>query len=324
MAGFVFSQVLMTCVRLGALDALRAGPLSAEELGARIGLPTDGALRLMRAAAALELAEAVDADCFALGRLGAAMQANPSLQAMARHHGALYDDLRDAPALLRGEGAGGRMARYWGYAGNAEAAAISTEQAQEYTELMAATQEMVSAEILGAYAMRGHRRLLDVGGGAGVFVAAALERAPHLEAAVFDLPAVTEIAQRRFAAAGLAGRADVVAGDFFRDPLPGGYDLISFVRILHDHNDDAVMALLRKARAATPPGGTVLVAEPMSDGAGAARVGDAYFGFYLMAMGTGRPRSSRELIGMLRSAGFSDATLKATHLPLVTRVIAAR
>ena len=92
---------------------------------------------------------------------------------------------------------------------------------------------------------------------------------------------------------------------------------------MHDHDDDAVRAILRAARRALPIGGTLLLAEPMSDTPGAEPVGDAYFGFYLLAMGSGRPRTPARFTELLGEAGFGRARLLKTHTPLLTRVIVA-
>ncbi|MCA1416734.1 methyltransferase, partial [Bradyrhizobium sp. NBAIM20] len=73
-------------------------------------------------------------------------------------------------------------------------------------------------------AMGRHRRLLDVGGGAGAFACAAAQAAPQLEVQVFDLPAVAARAAQRFEQAGLAARCQAFGGDFFQDELPAGAD----------------------------------------------------------------------------------------------------
>ena len=74
---------------------------------------------------------------------------------------------------------------------------------------------------------------------------------------------------------------------------------------------------------ALPVGGTLLLAEPMSDTPGAKPVGDAYFGFYLLAMGSGRPRTPAEFKVLLSRSGFGRVRLLPTHTPLLTRVIVA-
>ena len=106
--------------------------------------------------------------------------------------------------------------------------------------------------------------------------------------------------------------------------MPSGADLICFVRVLHDHNDDAVLTMLRAARTALAPGGRVLIAEPMAGTPGAEAVGDAYFGFYLLAMGRGRARTLAELSALLRAAGFDAPTPVATRRPLQTGLLIAR
>jgi len=76
-------------------------------------------------------------------------------------------------------------------------------------------------------------------------------------------------------------------------------------------------------RCALPDGGTLLLAEPMAGTRGAEPIGEAYFGFYLLAMGRGRPRTAAALKSMLQCAGFARARLLPSALPLQTGVIVA-
>lgn len=322
-AGFVYSQVLAACVRLRVFDLLSEGPQTAQVVGARTDLPPEAAVRLLEAAAALGLAARRSGGRYGLGPMGAAMVGNPGLAAMVEHHAVLYADLRDPVALLRGGRGGTGLARYWPYAGGG-AAGLGPAEVAEYSALMAASQPLVAEEVLGAYNLRRHRCLLDVGGGEGGFLCVAGAAAPDLRLVLFDLPAVAERARARLAAVGLAGRASVVGGDFGAHPLPEGADVVSLVRVLHDQDDDGALALLRAARRALTPGGTLLLAEPMSGTPGAEPVGEAYFGFYLLAMGRGRPRTPAEIGALLRAAGFAEARPRRTRTPLLTSVITAR
>jgi demethylspheroidene O-methyltransferase len=92
---------------------------------------------------------------------------------------------------------------------------------------------------------------------------------------------------------------------------------------VHDHDDGPALTILRAARQALPPGGTLLLAEPMSGTPGAEPIGDAYFGFYLWAMGSGRPRTAEELEALLREAGFNRVKEIRTRRPLLTRLLIA-
>jgi len=341
-AGFVYSQILFACVRLKLFDALAEGPLGAAELATRLQVPLDSTERLLEAAVSLQLVDRRPGDRFGLGSLGAALVGNPAVGAMVEHHRLLYADLCDPVGLLRGEVRETELGKYWQYAkGNtsprrslegtengaaaaANTAAATGERADDYSALMSNSQSLVSAEILDAYSLAKHQWLLDVGGGEGGFLIEAGKRHKHLKLQLFDLPAVAQRARARFASLDLAPRVEARGGDFLTDPLPQGADVISLVRVVHDHDDDAVMVLLRAAHRALPASGTLLLAEPMMGTPGAEPVGDAYFGFYLLAMGQGRPRSPETLHRMLRTAGFDSSHLLGTHQPLQTRLIVAR
>ena len=109
-----------------------------------------------------------------------------------------------------------------------------------------------------------------------------------------------------------------------RDPLPRGADVISLVRVLHDHDDESARTLVAAVRDALPPGGTIVVAEPMAGAPGAEPMGDAYFGFYLLAMGRGRPRKLDEIAKLLRAAGFEACHEAKTGNSLVVSALVAR
>ncbi len=323
-AGFVYTQVLLACVKLRLFDVLAEAPATPAALASRLGLPEEGMLRLLRAAKALKLVEERGQGRFGLGQLGAAMVDNPGIAAMVEHHTMLYADLADPLPLLKGEAGETELMRFWRYARAKDPGAVPAESVDAYSRLMAASQNLVSAEILASYKLQRHRRLLDLGGGDGTFLMAVAKAVPALELRLFDLPPVAERARARFAEAGITGRASAHGGDFLKDKLPEGADIVSLVRVIHDHDDAAALAILRRARQALPVGGTLLLAEPMAGTPGAEASGDAYFGFYLMAMGSGRPRTQAELEAMLGQSGFAQARLLATRTPLLTRVIIAR
>jgi demethylspheroidene O-methyltransferase len=330
-AGFVYSQVLLACVQLRVFEILAEAPQTLERLHPRLGLTPDAARRLLDAAVALRLLAHRGGGRYGLGELGAPMVGNAAVTAMVQHHAALYADLADPVALLRAtpdQRRANALARYWAY-DDAHAHDHANDPAAAgrvgaYSALMAASQPLMADEILDAYPLRAHRCLLDVGGGDGRFLATAGARHPSLRLVLFDLPAVAERAQARFAAASLGDRARIVGGSFLSDALPRGADIASLVRVVHDHDDAAAMTILRAVHAALPPGGTLLLAEPMAGTPGAEAMGDAYFGFYLLAMGRGRPRRAEELTAMLAAAGFDAVRDLPTRLPLQTRLLVAR
>jgi demethylspheroidene O-methyltransferase len=325
MAGFVYSQVLLACVRLDLFERLAAdGPQAADALAARLALPLRSMQRLLDAAVALRLLMRREGGVYDLGMRGAPLVGNRPLAVMIEHQATLYADLCDPVALLREEGSGSALAAYWPYAGQRRPETLGARAVAEYSALMTASQPLVIDEVLDAYPLHRHRCLLDIGGGEGSFVAAAAARAPALQLMLFELPPVAELARARLAGLGLGQRVSIRGGSFFDDPLPPGADVVSLVRVLFDHDDPQALAILRAASAALPVGGTLLVAEPMSGGAGDPAPPDAYFGIYLLAMGKGRPRTAAELGALMREAGFDEIRALPTEQPLQARVLVAR
>jgi demethylspheroidene O-methyltransferase len=321
-AGFVYSQTLYACVQLKVFEHLSRGPKTSAALAETLGLPLDATERLLSAAVALRLVDRLGASRYALGPHGAALLGNAGLSEMIAHHHHLYTDLGDTVGLLkRGQGS---LAAYWPYATSSAPRSEEAEGVAAYSTLMASTQPAVAADILQAYPVGRHRRLMDVGGGEGAFLAAAGAHAPRLDLMLFDLPAVTERAKLRLSAAGLSDRAEIHAGDFLSDPIPEGADLITLVRILHDHDEAGALTLLRRVRAALPANGTLLIAEPMAGDTGRNRMSDVYFAFYLLAMGRGRARTPDALFGLLRAAGFSRMRRLRTRSPFLLRAIVAQ
>ncbi len=313
-AGFVYSQILSACVTTGLIGFLNGQLRSFDQITAFLNLCSDAALRLLRAGEALQLLESPQPGLWTLGEVGAPLSSNAGAMAMIHHHSLLYRDLADPLTLL----AGNRekqtaLSAYWTYASRQEGAGDTAG----YSALMAATQPMVSEQIIDAYNFTQHRRMLDIGGGTGAFARAISAVTPALDIGIFDLPDVLANAppQTSFA---------LHPGSFKTDALPQGYDLITLVRILHDHDDVVAQPLLASIRAALPPGGKLLIVEPMAQTEHAARMGDAYFGLYLWAMGSGRPRSPAEVINMLKTAGFSAIKRVPTAQPIITSAIVAQ
>ena len=323
-AGFVYSQVLLACVKLRVLERLHEKPLALDALCAQLELNPEATERLLRAAISLRLVERDRRGLHRVGALGAPLIANPALSRMIEHHELLYRDLCDPVALLREQSSDTELSRYWPYAQAGIARDAQPAATQSYTDLMGATQRLVVRNVLDRYRLGPHRRLLDIGGGDGTFLMEAATRGPHLQLGLFELPAVAERARRNLSGLLESGRARVFEGDFLQDPLPTGADLISLVRVVHDHDDEAALAILQSVRQAIAPGGRVLVAEPLADTPGAEPVGDAYFGFYLLAMGRGRVRSHWELGSLLRRARFDQIRQIRTRQPLICSLIVAR
>lgn len=321
-AGFVHSQVLHALVELRVLHMLLDAPAPVRSIAGRAGLDARRAEVLLRAGAALGLVRVKRGGKYALSRKGAALLGVPGLEAMILHHRAFYRDLENPAAFFR-DGSETELARFWPYVFG-KAADIEPDVARTYSDLMADSQALVAEETLRTVRFDGIGKLMDVGGGSGAFLTAVAKAHPDMRCTLFDLPEVAPAAQDRFRREGLGDRIGIVGGSFRESPLPRGADAITLVRVLYDHADETVALLLRRVLEALPPGGRVIVSEPMTGGERPARPGDTYFALYTLAMGTGRTRSPAEIAGLLRQAGFEDVAHRPTRRPFITSVIEAR
>jgi len=324
LAGFTYTQTLLAFVRVGGPEALAGGPHTLEQLALRMDLAPDAARCLLDAAEALGLVTRSAAG-FRLGDLGLTLLGRPEIATLLGHDALLYDDLRLPEALLRdGRRTPTGLSRFWSYARASDPRTLPAAEAEAYSAVMAATQPLVAEQVIAAYDLSRHRRILDVGGGDGAFLRAIAPSAPAASLELFELPPVAARARAACAAAGLSGRMTVHEGSFLEDALPPGADLVTLIRVCFDHDDAVVSALLGRVHAALPVGGTLLIAEPMAGLAGAERVGAVYFGWYLLAMRSGRPRRPAEFAKLLRDSGFRDITPRPVPNPLQSGLITAR
>ncbi|MDJ0822593.1 MAG: methyltransferase [Paracoccaceae bacterium] len=320
--GFVQSQVLFAVVELRLLHRLLDGPMTVGELAAGTGVPTDRMQRLAQAAAALGLMHRHADNSFALTHRGGALIGVPGLEQMIRHHDVLYRDLQDPLAFLRGE-TETELAGFWPYVFGAEGAG-DPQTTAIYSDLMSQSQRLVAQDTLRAVSLKGVQHLLDVGGGSGAFAEAAAASTPEMHVSLMDLPTVIEAARKRLASSPVSDRIAMAAGSFRDDPLPTGADAISLIRVLYDHEDSTVNDLLAKVYETLPPGGRLIVSEPMSGGATPDPAGDVYFAFYCMAMRTGTVRSQDRIATLCKAAGFTDIQTPRPARSFITSVVLAR
>ncbi|WP_421999826.1 methyltransferase [Reyranella sp.] len=111
-----------------------------------------------------------------------------------------------------------------------------------------------------------YRTMADIGGADALLSREVAAAHPHLRCISFDMPAVSALAERRIAAAGLSDRITAVSGNFFEDPLPGA-QVITMGMILHDWNLERKKLLVRKVFEALPEGGAFVAIESFIDDA---------------------------------------------------------
>lgn len=321
--GFIFSQVLLAGVRLDLYEILADGPVATNQLAARLGIPEDRLRVLLKVNADLGLLIEPAPDLWVLDDAGVILATDRGLAGMIRHHEMLYRDLMEPEPLLRGLKTDTELRRYWAYVREPRPEELATADVADYSILMRDSQAMMADCILGSFDFGQVQVLLDVGGGEGAFLAAAALAHPDLQLRLFDLPAVAQRAVLHLETRGLSGRALVHGGDFSRDRLPDDADCVTLIRVLCDHDDARVTAILANLHRSLRPGTRLIVAEAMSGASEGARLGAAYFGIYFLALGSGRCRSDLEIMGLLAAAGFSAIRRVPSPNPLIATLVTA-
>jgi acetylserotonin N-methyltransferase len=172
-----------------------------------------------------------------------------------------------------------------------------------------------SPHVVAAFDLSRFRRLIDLGGATGHLAAAACERYPTLKAVVYDLPDATVLAREVLATTDVAGRIEVISGDFFVDQLPEG-DLFALGRILHDWTEAKVITLLSRIFERLPSGGAVLIAEKLiSEDRGGPRWAHMQ-NLGMLLYTEGKERTLSEYKKILEHVGFGSVKGATTPSPL--------
>lgn len=180
---------------------------------------------------------------------------------------------------------------------------------------MAAMSSVEDGPIARAYGFPATGTVVDIGGGRGGFLAAALRTAPGLTGVLYDRPHVLA-GHGLGPAADLAGRWTTAEGDFF-EKVPTG-DFLVLKRILHDWTDDQSVTLLRNCRRALAPGGRVLVVDAVITPGGRPHQGKT-LDLLMMASLVGRERTEDDFRTLFAAAGLRLTRIVPT--PAVLSVV---
>jgi SAM-dependent methyltransferase len=243
--GFQESRVLLTGAELNLFTLLSKEALTADAIAARLGADLRALMIELDALAAMALlVKANGTYRTAPDAASLSEDAPDSILPMLLHAAALWDRWTSLTRKIGGT-------------------PVSARAPSDVTRAFICAMQVVSApqaeRMAAAVRLGSARRLLDVGGGPGTYTAAFLRAAPKLEATLFDLPPVVEIARVELAKAGLLDRVALVAGDFESDELPAGHDLAWLSAIIHQNGPAQNDALFGRIFRALAPGGRLVL-----------------------------------------------------------------
>jgi hypothetical protein len=309
--GFFISRAICVVARLGIADLLKDGPLDTETLAAAAGVHAPSLYRVLRTLASVGIfAEGDD------GRFGLTPRAEP-LRSDAP------DSIRAYILLLDEEWYSGPADHLLHCVQTGRPAFERVHGADFFTFLardpgatavfdaaMTSRSVQENDAIASAYDFSGLGTVVDVGGGHGSLLAAILRANPGLRGVLFDRPQVVAEAGHQLEAAGLGGRCEVVAGDFF-ESVPAGGDAYILKRVLHDWDDERAGAILRTCHRAMPEQGRLLVIELVLPPGNEPSLGKLFDLLMLVDLG-GRERTKADFQTLLAGAGFELTAVTPT------------
>ena len=250
--GFQPSRVVLTAFELGVFTALADGHRTADAVARAVGAEARAVDRLMNALVALGLLHKHD------GRFDNApladrvlVRGRPEDMAGLHHTVHLWDTWSGLTTAVR--------------TGSPVHEAAVNDRGDEWLDAFIAAMHWRARPqadaMAGLLGLGKTRRMLDVGGGSGAFAIACANAQPALTAVVFDLPNVLPLTRKYVEEARLAGRITTAVGDYTRDPLPQGFDLVLLSAIVHSNPPAVNEALVRAAAGATTAGGRVAIVD---------------------------------------------------------------
>lgn len=308
--GYRATCVIVTAIKLGVLEHLRAGPASAQQLADHLGAHPSSLQRFLRALEVVGLVEP-RANGVALTSMGQLLL-NPDA-GMRERTILTGEEYMPAWRELGHSVMTGEPAFPAAFGMNVwEHRKSHSELGECFDRAMAEQQARASRSVLGAYDFSGARVVVDVGGGRGGLMADILRQYPNANGVLFDQPHVVEGAPALLAAAGVLDRCRIAGGSFF-DSVPAEGDVYILQYILHDWDDSRCATILRNCRAAMRPSSVLLVAENIvPEGA---RPPDfvTMLDLHMMVMLGGRERTLAEYRSLLRSTGLELQRCASGH-----------
>jgi SAM-dependent methyltransferase len=152
---------------------------------------------------------------------------------------------------------------------------------------------------------KGIRSILDIGGGSGAYSIEFVSIRPEIEATVFDLPNVVPITKNFLAKEGFADSIKTFAGDYTKDDLPEGFDLVFLSAIIHSNSLEINQDLIKKCFRSLNKNGKIVIQDWIMNNNRTQPVSGAIFAINML-VGTeaGDCFTEQEVTEMLNAAGF--------------------
>lgn len=134
-----------------------------------------------------------------------------------------------------------------------------TEWLQSFIAAMHYRAKHNAFKIISKINLKNVTKVLDVGGGSGVYAMAFVNAGTNITATVFDLPNVIPLTLEFIYNENIVEKIDTSIGDYNVDNLPIGYDLVFLSAIIHSNSYLENQKLIGKCANSLNPGGRIII-----------------------------------------------------------------
>ena len=172
--------------------------------------------------------------------------------------------------------------------------------------------------------MENVQSILDIGSGPGTYPIAIYRKYPYISVSIFDLPGTLEVTRKVLSKEGIGQQIRLIPGDYNKDPLPGGFDIVFLSNIIHGENEETNKALMKKIYHSLNPGGHIIIKDHIMDESLTKPACGAIFSIYMLLTTKGRDYGYHEIHQWLKEARFVDITREDLPPPMESSIVSGR
>jgi 2-polyprenyl-3-methyl-5-hydroxy-6-metoxy-1,4-benzoquinol methylase len=299
--GYQRSRIILSAVELNIFNELEGQELSSTELANKIAAEPEALETLLNVLTALSLLQKNNGK-FSNSESSAKflVKSNPAYLGHVMHQIHLWNTWSNLSSVVKSK--------------SIRKEAEINQRGDEWLKAFIAA--MHARGINRAIAMKelidfsGVKKLLDIGGGSGVFAATFIEDDPSMSAVVFDLPNVVPITKEYIEKQNMSGRISTLSGNYLRDDIGSGYDFIFMSAVIHSNSYDENALLVKKCASALNKNGRIAILDYVMNEDRTSPLSGAMFAINML-VGTdgGTTYTEKEIKEWMTEAGINKTNL---------------
>jgi hypothetical protein len=296
--GYQRSRIILSAVELNIFDKLKGHQLYNEELAEKINAVPGSLEKLLNILASLKLLKK-DNGKFSNTESSEKflVKSSPDFLGGVMHQNHLWNTWSKLSAIIKDKDT----------VKEAEINRRGDEWLRAFIAAMHARGIGRAKAVKGLINFSGVNKILDIGGGSGVFATTFIKDNPAMSAVIFDLPNVVPITAEYIEKENMFDRISTLSGNYLRDDIGSGYDLIFLSAVIHSNSNDENALLVKKCASALNINGKIVILDYIMNDDRTSPLAGAIFAINML-VGTdeGTTYTEKEVKEWLTAAGLNN------------------